>query len=72
MSELLVYVMTSDRGKAPKVKGNICVLEGCKKKTIEKYAKSGDWIIGIGGKALKTTLGTLNSLLGRVAEDDAA
>ena len=52
MSELLVYVMTSDRGKAPKVKGNICVLEGCKKKTIEKYAKSGDWIIGIGGIGL--------------------
>ena len=49
MSELLVYVMTSDSGKAPKVKDNICVLKGCKKRTIEKYAKSGDWIIGIGG-----------------------
>lgn len=42
--------MTSDTGKAPEVKSNICILEKCKVKNIVKHAKIGDWIIGIGGK----------------------
>lgn len=52
MPRLLVYVMRRDTGKAPEVKGNICILEKCKSKNIVKSAKIGDWIVGIGGKML--------------------
>ncbi|MBU4245551.1 MAG: hypothetical protein ABIF85_03290 [Nanoarchaeota archaeon] len=52
MPRLLIYVMTSDKGKAPKIEDDICILCGCKKRSIEKHAEVGDWIIGIGGKKL--------------------
>ena len=47
--------MARDTGYAPEIKNKICKLKGCKKRTIEKNAKKGDWIIGIGGKTLGKT-----------------
>ena len=52
MKRLLIYVMKADTGKAPKIEGGSCSLSGCMRRTIEKNAKEGDWIIGIGGKTL--------------------
>jgi len=52
MSRLLIYVMTSDTGKAPEIRNGLCILEKCKGSTIVKGAKIGDWIMGIGGKML--------------------
>jgi len=52
MLRLLVYIMTSDTGKAPKIKNGICILKGCKKNTIEKHAEIGEWVIGIGSKKM--------------------
>src|SRR3972149_8351488 len=45
-----VYRMDHDTGFAPNVEYGICTLSGCKKETIELWAKEGSWIIGIGGK----------------------
>jgi hypothetical protein len=41
--------MDHDTGFAPNIKYGICTLCGCKKTSIEKWAKKGSWIIGIGG-----------------------
>lgn len=44
-----IYRMDHDTGLAPNIKYGICTLCGCKKTSIEKWAKKGSWIIGIGG-----------------------
>jgi len=41
--------MDHDTGFAPHIENKICVVSGCKKNTIEKWAKRGSWVIGIGG-----------------------
>jgi hypothetical protein len=56
MPRLLVYVIKSDKGKAPKIEGNTCVLHGCME-DIEKNAEIDDWIIGIGAKDLGRSKG---------------
>lgn len=43
------YVIASDRGYAPHATQSLCILCGCKTKTIEKWAQVGSWIIGTGG-----------------------
>ena len=49
MAKNYVYRMHHDTGFAPNVEGRICSLCGCKVTTIEKWAREGSWIIGIGG-----------------------
>jgi len=49
MPKHYVYRMDHDLGFAPHVAGKICTLCGCKTKTIEKWAKPGSWVVGIGG-----------------------
>ena len=49
ISKNYVYRMDHDTGFAPNVKYGICSLSGCKKTTIEQWAKKGSWVIGIGG-----------------------
>lgn len=44
-----VYRMDHDTGFAPNTEKGICTLSGCKKTNIEKWAKAGSWVIGIGG-----------------------
>jgi hypothetical protein len=41
--------MDHDTGFAPNVDGGVCSLCGCKTTTIEKWARNGSWVIGIGG-----------------------
>lgn len=41
--------MDHDTGFAPHADKDLCFLSGCKKSTVEKWAKDGSWIIGIGG-----------------------
>lgn len=43
-----VYMIKYDKGFAPNIEYGICILGGCKS-TIERCAKKGIWIIGIGG-----------------------
>ena len=57
MPKICAYIITHDTGYAPKIKKEICILDGCKKRTIEKNADEGDWIIGVGGKRLGETKG---------------
>ena len=42
------YVLASDTGLAPHISGGICSLAVCKPK-IRKFAKKGEWVIGIKG-----------------------
>lgn len=49
MAKHYVYRMDHDTGFAPHVSGNICILCGCKKTTVEVWAEPGSWVIGIGG-----------------------
>lgn len=49
MPKNYVYKITHDTGFAPNIEYGICTLSGCKKTTIEVYAKRGSWVIGIGG-----------------------
>lgn len=51
---LLIYVIVRDTGKAPNINKSLCTLSECKKRTIVKSARIGDWIIGMGGKGLST------------------
>lgn len=44
-----VYRMDHDTGYAPHISGKYCILCGCKKTTVERWAKEGSWVIGIGG-----------------------
>ncbi len=57
MAKLCVYVMDHDTGYAPKITKKTCTLKGCMETNIEKNAKVGDWIIGIGGKSVGRTKG---------------
>src|ERR1035441_4540058 len=43
------YRLDHDTGFAPHVAEGVCTLCGCKTTTIEAWAKSGSWIVGIGG-----------------------
>ena len=45
-----VYRVDHDIGFAPNVDQAICTLSGCKTNTVERWAKKGSWVIGIGGK----------------------
>lgn len=42
--------MDHDTGFAPHPDIELCFLTGCKKTTVEKWARDGSWVIGIGGK----------------------
>jgi hypothetical protein len=44
-----VYRMDHDTGFAPHVQGRLCILCGCKTKTVELWAQPGSWVIGVGG-----------------------
>jgi hypothetical protein len=50
MAKHYLYRMDHDKGFAPHVSRGVCTLCGCKKTTVEAWAKPGSWIIGIGGK----------------------
>ncbi|WP_299660907.1 hypothetical protein [uncultured Psychromonas sp.] len=49
---LFSYAITRDFGFAPNPFNGICSLATCKPK-IRKYAKVGDWVMGVGGSRLK-------------------
>jgi len=49
MPKNYVYRIDHDTGFAPNIEYGICTLSGCKKTTIEIWAKRGSWVIGIGG-----------------------
>lgn len=44
------YRVDHDLGFAPHVERRLCTLCGCKKSTIERWARPGSWIIGVGGR----------------------
>jgi hypothetical protein len=44
------YRMDHDTGFAPNTAYGLCSLSGCKVTTVERWAKPGSWVIGIGGK----------------------
>lgn len=49
MPKHYVCRLDHDTGFAPNIEYRICTLSGCKKTTIERWAKRGSWVIGIGG-----------------------
>lgn len=49
MPKHYVYRMDHDTGFAPHVSGETCTLCGCKTTTVERWARPGSWIVGIGG-----------------------
>jgi len=50
-SRIFLYKMTVDNGGAPCVQDNLLSLAICKP-AIRRTAKTGDWLLGIGGKSL--------------------
>jgi hypothetical protein len=44
-----VYRVDHDLGFAPHVSKGVCTVCGCKTTTIERWARQGSWIVGIGG-----------------------
>jgi hypothetical protein len=54
MTSLFVYVVDRDFGFAPNPFHGTCTLATCKPK-IRAAAKTGDWIIGVGGRRLAAT-----------------
>ena len=50
MAKNYVYRMDHDTGFAPNTGFRLCTLSGCKTTTVERWAKKGSWVIGIGGK----------------------
>jgi len=44
-----IYKLDHDTGFAPNNSWGICSLCGCKRTSVEKWARKGSWIIGIGG-----------------------
>ena len=50
MQRHYIYRIDHDLGFAPHIDNEFCILCGCKTTTVEKWAKNGSWIIGIGGK----------------------
>jgi hypothetical protein len=53
-AKTFIYVVARDLGFAPNPFHGMCTLATCKPK-IRNSAKIGDWIIGVGGRALKAT-----------------
>jgi len=51
MTKNYVYRIDHDTGFAPNIEYGICSLSGCKKNTIENWARRGRWVIGIGGNS---------------------
>jgi len=49
MPKNYIYRMDHDTGFAPHADKDLCFLSGCKKTTVEKWAKDGSWVIGVGG-----------------------
>jgi Nucleotide modification associated domain 2 len=49
------YRVDHDLGFAPHIEGRLCTVCGCKRTTIERWAKKGSWIVGIGGKGTGKT-----------------
>ena len=49
MANHYVYRIDRDLGFAPHVSGRLCTLCGCKTTTIERWARPGSWVVGIGG-----------------------
>lgn len=43
------YRLDHDTGFAPHVSDGVCTLCGCKSTSIERWARPGSWIVGIGG-----------------------
>lgn len=44
-----VYRLDHDTGFAPHVWNRTCTLCGCKTTTIERWARQGSWVVGVGG-----------------------
>lgn len=44
-----IYRVDHDLGFAPRATRDLCTLCGCKTSTVERWAKLGSWIVGIGG-----------------------
>jgi sarcosine oxidase delta subunit len=54
MAKVYVYVIDRDFGFAPNPFHGTCTLATCKPR-IRSVARAGDWIVGVGGSALKAT-----------------
>jgi hypothetical protein len=54
MARVFIYVISHDLGFAPNPFHGVCTLACCKP-VIRRTSKVGDWIIGMGGRALKAT-----------------
>lgn len=54
MTKIYMYVVDRDFGFAPNPFHGTCTLATCKP-TIRRVAQSGDWVMGVGGTALKAT-----------------
>lgn len=54
MAKVYVYVVDRDFGFAPNPFHGICTLATCKPR-IRSVALAGDWVVGVGGAALKAT-----------------
>lgn len=54
MTKVYIYVIDRDFGFAPNPFHGTCTLATCKPR-IRSVAKVGDWIVGVGGSALKAT-----------------
>lgn len=50
MPKHYVYRMDHDTGFAPRVARGRFTLAGCKRTTVELWARPGSWVVGIGGK----------------------
>lgn len=54
MASVYVYVVDRDFGFAPNPFHGACTLATCKPR-IRRSARSGDWVVGVGGRRLKAT-----------------
>lgn len=54
MAKIYIYVVDRDFGFAPNPFHGTCTLATCKPR-IRSVAKAGDWVVGVGGTALKAT-----------------
>ena len=44
-----VYRVDHDVGFAPHVRRGVCTVCGCKSTTVERWARKGSWVVGLGG-----------------------
>lgn len=61
-----LYRVDHDLGFAPHIWRGVCSVCGCKRSTIERWARKGSWVVGIGGKGT----GKSNKLIYAMQVDD--